>query len=103
LKDIVTQTFEVSEEIKDNRDLNDILNATMQELGELATEISIQKGYRKAPVGKDGIVGEAIDTIVCLLDIIHVYDPTITKETIEEIAGKKLAKWVAKTKIRDQL
>ena len=99
--DIISKTFEISDMIKDDRNLNDILNATIQELGELATEISINTGYRFAPPGKDGIVGEAIDTIVCLLDIIHKFDPTISKIDIERIAEVKLNKWISKTKIRD--
>lgn len=103
MTDIITQTFAVSDQIKDNRDLNDILNATVQEVGELATEISIHKGYRKAPQGKDGIVGEAIDSIVCLLDIIRRYDPLVTREDIERIAAVKLNKWVTKTIIRDNI
>jgi hypothetical protein len=101
MKDIITQTFEVSDLIKDERNLNDILNATVQEVGELATEISIHTGYRMAEPGADGVVGEAIDSIVCLLDIIRRYDPTITREQIEEIASAKLIKWVTKTQKRD--
>jgi len=100
--DIVTKTFEISDVIKDNRNLNDILNAAIQELGELATEISIETGYRLAPPGKDGIIGEAIDTIVCLLDIIHKHDSNITKDELERIAEIKLNKWVSKSKIRDE-
>lgn len=103
MTDIITQTFAVSDQIKDNRDLNDIFNAAVQEIGELATEISIHRGYRNAPWGKDGIVGEAIDSIVCLLDIIRRYDPLVTREDIERIAAIKLNKWVNKTNIRDNI
>lgn len=76
------------------RTLNSVLHSATSELGECAEEINIHEGHSYKKPGKDGIVGEAIDTILCLLDLIHVYDPTITEDVVENIAKQKLKKWV---------
>lgn len=73
-----------------------VLSSTMSELGELAEEIMISQGNSYKKPGVDGIVGEAIDTIVCLLDLIHVVDPELTEGDLEDIAFPKLSKWISK-------
>lgn len=76
------------------RTISSVLHSAMAELGECAEEVSIHQGHSYKDAGKDGIVGEAIDTIVCLLDLIHVVDPTITEDIINNLAKQKLAKWI---------
>jgi hypothetical protein len=68
----------------------------MAELGELAEEVAINEKHSYKKQGSDGIVGEAIDTILCLLDLIHVHTPSITEEELIHVAQLKLDKWVTK-------
>lgn len=92
---LIQKTFETSDRIENGRSLLRILAHTMSEMGELAEEIAIADGnHYKQP----GIVGEAVDLIVCALDIIHKYDPSVTEEDLIKIAVRKLAKWESKTR-----
>src|SRR5688572_33439430 len=54
----------------------EVFTSLTEEVGELATEVAIAEGYSRKPVGKDGVVGEAIDVIVCALDMIFVDQET---------------------------
>jgi len=75
------------------RSLYKILVKAMEELGELAQEVAIKTGDCDKPVGKDGIIGEAIDAIICLVDLMKVHKPDITIDEINQIVAAKLAKW----------
>lgn len=69
-----------------------MLSAT-EELGELAQEVKIGAGLRAKPAGKDGIVGEAMDTILCCLDIIHSEIGHLDDAFLKQQATPKLMKW----------
>jgi NTP pyrophosphatase (non-canonical NTP hydrolase) len=71
-----------------------VLSHLMSEVGELAQEISIAQGDAYKPHGKDHIVGEAVDVMLCVLDLIHVCDPSITEDDLIRIATNKGGKWV---------
>lgn len=90
---LITEIFTASDEIKNNRTVQDVLNHTVTELGELAMEVIIDQGKSYKHPGKDGIIGEAIDIIACAVDIIRVHAPELTEEDIISIALPKLAKW----------
>lgn len=77
-------------------DQRDILASATEELGELAVEIKIAHGLKKADVGKDGIVGEAIDLMMCAADIIHSELGSLDNDQVKQILLKKLAKWQSK-------
>lgn len=96
--DIVSQIFRISDEIKDSRKVSDALLYAMTEIGECSEEHLISTGYSSKKAGADGVVGEAIDAIICLIDVIRLHDKNITKEQLEEITNRKLAKWKAKSK-----
>ncbi len=64
--------FGVSDKLKDGRTIADVIGHTMEELGELATEVKIADGKSYKDPGVDGIVGEAVDVIVCLLDWAYI-------------------------------
>ena len=90
-----------SSQIRNERSVHFILGSTMSELGELAEEVNIEfsnSSYKKP--GKDGVVGEAIDTIICLLDLIYKVNPNLSEEELCEIALKKLNKW--KKSVKDK-
>lgn len=95
MKSLYQTVKNASVAVPPNRTLQDVLIKTMEELGELAQEVLINTGSitHKEP-GKDGIVGEAVDAIITLLDIIHVYDPTITEDDLSAIASVKCDKWL---------
>ena len=95
---LINQILEVSRRIPVYREEYSILAHTMEEVGELAQEISIVcggKSYKEQ--GPDGIIGESIDAILCLVDMIYIHaqknDIDITEEQLMEIAQKKLNKW----------
>ena len=95
---LINQILEVSRRIPVYREEYSILAHTMEEVGELAQEISIVcggKSYKEQ--GPDGIIGESIDAILCLVDMIYIHAQKngidITEEQLMEIAQKKLNKW----------
>lgn len=81
--------------VTNERTLQHVVIKTMEEVGELSQEILIHDGVTtNKPPGKDGVVGEAIDAIITLLDIIHVHSPGITEEDLVKIAKQKCQKWL---------
>lgn len=90
---IIQRTMWATEEIKDSRTLSDILAYTMSELGELTDEVLVVEGKSTKRAGEDGVVGEAVDAIICLLDMIHAADSTVTEQQIERIIARKMEKW----------
>jgi len=89
---MIKEILEVSKQAP-NRHPYSVLAKLMEEVGELAQEVNIKLGFINKPEGKDGIIGECIDIINCVIDIIHLFHPDTTKEQIEEISNKKLDKW----------
>ncbi len=90
---ILTTTSNVSKKATP-RSISDVVLKLNEEVGELSTEIGIKKGsiQNKTP-GKDGITGEAIDAILCLIDIIYLDNPNLTPEEFDTIVNNKLNKW----------
>lgn len=66
---LVNQILSSSVAVQNDRTVQDILNHTMTELGELALEVQIDQGKSYKLPGSDGIVGEALDMIACLVDM----------------------------------
>jgi hypothetical protein len=90
---LITEIFETSKAIKDDRTTADAFLHCVTEIGELGQEIQISQGKSYKQRGKDGVVGESIDAIVCLVDIILLEDPSITEEDLISIVKLKLEKW----------
>lgn len=93
MKTLIGETFKYSEQIDNNRNPFYVLSKCTEELGELSEEVQIASGVSYKYKGKDGIVGEAIDLITCLLDMIHITEPDLTEEDLVRIAIPKLEKW----------
>ena len=66
----------------------------MQQVASVGLRLVIDEGLSYKVKGKDGIVGEGIDVIICVLDLIRKTYPNITESELEAIADNKLAKWV---------
>lgn len=82
---------EYSFRIDNGRTLSSILDHGRGEMDELGAEIVYHEAG-EVP-GVDGVPGEAIDAILCLIDLIFQFDPAITNEQILAIAARKLEKW----------
>ena len=65
----------------------------MEEVGELAQETIIHDGLSYKSQGSDGIVGEAVDAIISIVDLIMRTHPEVTEERLERIAEEKMNKW----------
>lgn len=94
--DLISKTFAVSDSVDNGRLLADVLAHMMSEVGELSTEVMIACGRSYKEPDKDGVIGEAVDVILCALDIIRLYDPTASVDDVLQIADAKLKKWVEK-------
>jgi hypothetical protein len=88
---------DANSKVAKRRTIDSITHSAGAEFGELCEEVMIANGQSYKTPGKDGIVGEAIDTIACLLDLIHVYNPSITEDYLNTLMATKCAKWVEKT------
>lgn len=73
-----------------------ILLAAQSEMGEIADEVMIIENMSYKEEGPDGVVGESIDAILCLLDLIHRHDPSLTEADLVTIATAKGGKWINK-------
>ena len=74
------------------RPLNYILNSLNSEYRELIEEIDLVNESK--PAGDDGVIGEAVDMISCLLDMILQVNPNISSSELNDILSKKCDKWV---------
>lgn len=87
-----------SQEIQNDRTLRSVFEHGQGEMVELDEEITkVEQGQAE---GVDGVVGEAIDVILCKLDLIFQKVPDISDEVILEIAAKKCLKWAEGEKRR---
>lgn len=88
---MIKEILEVCKRINHNRTMMSVHDHANSEMYELLEEImNVDKGL---PEGSDGVVGEAVDVILCMVDVIYKRDPNITEEQILKVALKKLAKW----------
>lgn len=83
-----------SNRVKDGRTLRDVFRHMNTEIKELDDELLLDACGQ--PPGEDGIVGEALDAISCLYDIIYLHRPDITKAELAAIMTRKMEKWVQK-------
>ena len=93
MNSLIEDIFDTSNAIKDGRTIKDVYIYSQSEMGELAEEINIDFGHSNKLPGKDGIVGEAIDAIICLFDLIHIQEPELTPQAIQLMCQVKLLKW----------
>ncbi len=84
---LVKIVFDYSNRIHNNRTIETIFDHAYSEVKELEAEIAL------GDTGEDGIVGEAIDVIQCMLDIIHKHNPACTEEYLENLMLQKCEKW----------
>jgi len=85
-----------SRTINNRRTVQDVLTHAVTEIGELALEVQISQGRSYKQHGDDGIVGEALDVIACMVDMIYVHSPFMTEDEMVAMISPKLAKWQEK-------
>ncbi len=96
LVSIVREFSRQADSYHGDRTPHTILGSAMSELGETAIEINIEAGHSYKQPGDDGVVGEALDTILCLLDLIYRQNPNFTEEELVSLAMTKGSKWIEK-------
>lgn len=82
--------LEYCDRIKNGRTEDDILDALFEEHDELDKEL--QRFACDGSSGEDGIIGEAIDILLCAVDYERKKN-SITAEELEAIVKRKLDKW----------
>jgi hypothetical protein len=79
------------EAVSNGRTLADVFEHACGEMEELEVEIVFHENG--TPAGDDGVVGEAVDVMLCMIDLIHQYKPEITNIEIMDIVVRKCEKW----------
>ena len=97
-QDILDVVRHFSSLIQNGRTIDDIVRHGKLEMVELDEEVLAIKYPTEFTPGKDGIVGEAIDVIACMLDLIFVHAPDTTDEQINAILLSKCEKWARRYK-----
>lgn len=97
---LIADIIKVSKDVNNDRSNLEILAHIMEEVGELAQETIIHDGLSYKSQGSDGIVGEAVDAIISIVDLVMRTHPEVTEYQLQVIAAAKMNKW--KTKTRSQ-
>lgn len=90
---LITKIFATGDSVKNDRTPSTALIHLFTEVGELAQEVQIAAGDSYKDAGEDGVIGEAIDVILCAVDIIRQLHPNCTEAELIVIAENKLTKW----------
>lgn len=90
MTDLLSLVRRYSDAIQDGRTPEVIFTHLQDEAAELSTEIS-----SRIP-GEDGVAGEAIDVMLCALDLVFKARPDWTDADIAAYAERKCQKWAAK-------
>ena len=94
-KGIIGQILSVGQRIQDRRTPSDVFLQLSEEVGELATELSVAKGYSKKEPGPDRVPGEAVDVLICAVDLVYIACG-LSEQQIEDLIRTKLNKWKTK-------
>jgi hypothetical protein len=99
--DLITMVKNVSVRVG-TRNVDAIFKSLVEEVGELSTELSIEAGTKKRQPSPDGVVGEAIDVLVVILDLLHLkLGNDITGQAFLDRVQSKLNKWEAGASVRE--
>jgi hypothetical protein len=94
MSNVVQRILKSSDRVDDGRTPYYVLSKCMEELGELSTEVAVASGHGYKTAGKDGVVGEIMDTIASLTDLAYLHlredNPELTLKEINEIMYKKM-------------
>ena len=85
MQSVIKDILNVSSTIDDKRNRFSVLAKVVEEVGEVSTEVAIVEKMSYKTPGSDGVIGEAIDAIIALTDLIYVDNPNITEEEIQKM------------------
>lgn len=79
--------------------VSEVLNKSMEELGEFSEAVQISRGIITNKVGEEfDVIEEGADVIACVLDVIQRMYPTFTPERIHKLLSsyllRKTVGWV---------
>lgn len=69
--------------------VSDHLNSEVYELNQEVVNVLLD-----SPAGDDGVIGEAVDVILCAVDLIYQSNPKVTKAEIMTVVNRKIEKWI---------
>lgn len=96
---LVSEIIKTSIQVQNTRNIQDVLTHATTELGELAQEVQIAGGKSYKQPGPDGVVGEALDVIACMIDMIYIhYGVLADEEYLVSLVKPKMEKWKEKSK-----
>lgn len=84
---LISMVRQFSDQIQNSRNIESIYHVLCSEQSELGEEV-----YTNTP-GVDGIAGEAVDVMLCCLDLIFKSRPDWSNEDLVNYARKKCEKW----------
>jgi hypothetical protein len=89
MQDLVNIVYGYAKRIRNGRTFRDIYDHSVNELtDELEKEIT---AYEKGGLqGEDGINGEAVDVIACMLDLLVEANPGMSSEDLSAMVAKTL-------------
>lgn len=90
MDDLLSMVRSYSDRIRDGRSIEEISVHLEDEVEELAIEVT------GVMPGEDGVAGEAVDVMLCALDLIFKARPDWTNQDIFAYAEKKCQKWYDK-------
>ena len=97
---LISEIVKTSIQVQNQRSIDDVLIHAMTELGELAEEVQIAQGNSYKQSGPDGVIGEALDVIACMVDVIYLYGGVLAdEEHMLSVIRPKLEKWKEKDKL----
>jgi uncharacterized protein YunC (DUF1805 family) len=67
--ELVDAVLKVSGKVSNGRTVETVLMHLVTEVGELAQEVVVAEGRSYKAPGRDGVVGEAVDVILCAVDL----------------------------------
>ena len=91
MSDLVHTALHYCAVVKNDRTLDTTFKHASSEMNELAIEI--KRHNEGEEPGDDGIIGEAVDVIACMIDLIHMVNPNIESHQVAAVMVKKLDKW----------
>jgi len=93
--DLLTVVRYYGDQIQDDRGEAEIFLHGVDEMHELNDEVL--KSVCNKPPGEDGVVGEAIDVMLCMADLINKHTKnSFTEEQFNDYVHKKCRKWLDK-------
>lgn len=88
---VVSDILKAASEIHNSRNIASVFTHLQTEVFELHVEVDNVICGKDA--GEDGVIGEAVDIVICAIDIIYQSQHNISENEIAAIVSKKLAKW----------